>query len=194
YSNSTKFFNRLDWNIDDKSQLSVRNNYIRSEALNMERDQFDFRFGSIAYKQNNNQNSTVAELKTRFRNNFSNSAVVGYTTIHDYRTPTSDPSFPQVQIVGTSPGSTIFFGTDREASIFNMKQNTLEVTDNVEVNLGKHSLTAGTHNELYDITYGFVNSWNGRVDYPSVDAFLANNPSRVRGSYNYVNNTRNYIL
>ncbi|SDD78019.1 Carboxypeptidase regulatory-like domain-containing protein [Mucilaginibacter pineti] len=193
-SNSIKFFNRLDWNIDDKSQLAIRNNYIRSDAINMERDQFDFRFGSIAYRQNNNQNSTVAELKTRFRNNFSNSAVVGYTTIHDYRTPTSDPSFPQVQIVGNTPGSTIFFGTDREASIFNMKQNTIEITDNLVWNLGKHTLTVGTHNELYKINYGFVNAWNGRVTYQSIGDFLNNNPERVQGSYNYTDNSRNYIL
>jgi len=102
--------------------------------------------------------------------------------------------FPQVQIVGRTPGATIFMGTDREASIFNMKQRTIEITDNVSINLGKHLLTAGTHNELYAITYGFVNSWNGRIDYPGIDAFLRNDPSRVRGSYNYVNNTRDYIL
>ncbi len=194
YSNSTKFFNRLDWNIDDKSQFTIRNNYILSDALNMERDQFDFRFGSIAYKQNNNQNSTVAELKTRFSNNFSNSAVVGYTNIHDYRTPTSDPSFPQVQIVGNTPGSTIFFGTDREASIFNMKQSTFELTDNLVWNLGKHTLTVGTHNEFYKINYGFVNAWNGRVTYQSIDDFLNSDPERVQGSYNYTNNSRSYIL
>ena len=194
YSNSNKIFNRLDWNISSAHQLAIRNNTVTSESINMERDQQDFRFGSIAYKQTNNQTSTVLELKSRFTNQFSNSFTAGYSAIHDYRDPLSDPAFPQVQIVGRSPGSTIFFGTDREGSIFNMKQNTLEITDNAEVNLGKHSLTMGTHNEFYDITYGFVNGWNGRVDYPSIEDFLANNPNRVRGSYNYVNNTRDYIL
>lgn len=193
-SNSIKFFNRLDWNISDKHQLAIRNNLIRSDAINMERDQLDFRFGSIAYKQNNNQNSTVAELKSRFNNNFSNSAVIGYSYIHDYRTPTSDPSFPQVQIVGRTPGTTIFFGTDREASIFNMKQSTIEITDNLVWNLGKHTLTVGTHNELYKINYGFVNAWNGRVTYQSINDFLNNNPQRVQGSYNYLNNDRDDIL
>ncbi|MGF6924666.1 hypothetical protein QFZ48_000166 [Chitinophaga sp. W2I13] len=100
YANSEKYFNRLDWNINDRNQLAIRNNTIRSKAINLERDQFDFRFGSIAYEQFNNQTSTVAELKTRFNNNFSNNAIVGFTSIHDYRTPLSDASFPQVQIVG----------------------------------------------------------------------------------------------
>lgn len=194
YSNSNKLFNRLDWNINDRHQLSIRNNTIHSEATNLERDQTDFRFGSIAYQQVNDQVSTVAELKSRFSNSQSNSLIVGYTYVHDYRNPSSDPAFPQVQIVGETPGATIFFGTDREASIFNMKQKTLELTDNFTWNLGKHKLLMGTHNELYSISYGFVNSWNGRVDYASISDFFNNFPSRVRGSYNYSNNDRSYIL
>lgn len=194
YSNSNKIFNRIDWNIANNHQLVLRNNTITSEAVNMERDQQDFRFSSIAYKQTNNQSSTVLELKSRFTNRFSNSFIAGYSAIHDWRDPLSDPAFPQVQIVGRTPGTTIFLGTDREASVFDMKQKSLEITDNVTINLGKHTLSVGTHNELYNITYGFVNSWNGRIDYPSIEDFLNNNPNRVRGSYNYVNNTRNYIM
>jgi hypothetical protein len=194
YSRSNKFFNRLDWNIDSHSQLTLRNNTISSQAINLERDQEDFKFGSIAYQQVNTQSSTVAELKSRFAGRWFNDAIVGYTSIHDYRNPSSDPSFPQVEIVGRTPGTTIFFGTDREAAIFNMRQKTFELTDNLSWNLGRHHLLLGTHNELYSINYGFVNSWNGRVSYPSIDAFLQNNPNRVRGNYNYVNNDRNYIL
>lgn len=194
YSKSTKFFNRLDWNIDEHSQLTIRNNTISSEAINLERDQLDFRFGGIAYQQVNNQSSTVAELKSRFARRWFNDVIVGYTSIHDYRNPTSDPAFPQVEILGRAPGSTIFLGTDREASIFNMRQKTLELTDNISLNLGKHHLLLGTHNELYNINYGFVNSWNGRISYPSIDSFLSNSPTRVRGSYNYTNNDRDYIL
>ena len=194
YSNSNKFFNRLDWNLDKHSQLVVRNNTISSEALNLERDQEDFRFGSIAYQVVNTQSSTVAELKTRFAGQWFNDAIAGYTSMHDQRNPTSDPAFPQVEIVGRTPGTTIFLGTDREASIFNMRQKTMELTDNLSWNLGKHHLLLGTHNELYNIDYGFVNSWNGRVSYPSIDDFLAGDPTRVRGSYNYIDNTRPYIL
>ena len=191
-SKSNKFFNRLDWNINDRNQLTVRNNTITSTATNLERDQSNFRFGSIDFKQNNNQVSTVAELKSHINNNVSNSLIAGYSTIHDYRNPLSNPALPQIQIA--SNGGTIFLGTDREASIFNMKQNTLEFTDNLTILKGNHTFTVGTHNELYNITYGFVNSWNGRVDYPSVDAFLNNQPSRVRANYNYANNNRDFII
>ncbi|TDX00762.1 TonB-dependent receptor [Dinghuibacter silviterrae] len=193
YANSDKYFNRLDWNIDSHNQLALRNNTILSKAINLERDQQDFRFGDIAYQQVNNQSSTVLELKTQFNSRWSNSLVAGYTTVHDYRNP-SDSIHPQVQILGNTPGTTIYFGTDREAAIFNMKQNSVEVTDNVTLNLGANKLTLGTHNELYHILYNFVNSWNGRVDYNSISDYLNSNPYRVRGSYNYINDSRAYIL
>lgn len=192
YSRSNKFFNRLDWNINDKNQLSIRNNTITSQATNLERDQQNFRFGSIDYKQINNQNSTVAELKSRLGGGLSNSLIVGYSNIHDYREPTSNPAIPQIEIA--SNGGTIFLGTDREASLFDMKQKTFEFTDNVTLVKNNHTFTFGTHNEFYNITYGFVNSWNGRVNYNSVADFLGNLPSRVRTNYNYTNNTRDYIM
>lgn len=193
HANSDKYFNRLDWNINDHNQLSIRNNTISSQAINLERDQQDFRFGDIAYEQVNNQSSTVAELKSQFNSRWSNSLIVGYTSIHDYRNP-SDSIHPQVQILGNTPGTTIYFGTDREAAIFNMKQNSVELTDNLTLNLGKNKITLGTHNELYHILYNFVNSWNGRVDYNSISDYLASNPYRVRGAYNYTNDSRDYIL
>lgn len=192
YSNSTKFFNRLDWVISNKHRLSLRNNTIRSEATNLERDQQNFRFGDIDFRQVNNQSSTVLELKSNFNSSLSNSLVLGYSNIHDYREPASNPALPQVEI--SSNGGTIFLGTDREASIFNMKQKTYEFTDNVTLVKGNNTFTFGTHNEFYDITYGFVNSWNGRVAYSSVNDFLNNKPNRVRTNFNYTDNTRDYIM
>lgn len=193
-SESFKFFNRLDWNINAKHQLAIRNNTILSKATLMDRDQQDFRFSSMAFEQENNQTSTVLELKSRFNNKISNSFVAGYSVVNDTRTPTSDPALPQVQIMGRTPGTTIYLGTDREASIFDMKQRTIEITDNLTYHLGNHTLLMGTHNELYHIDYGFVNSWNGRVDYLSIEDYKNNIPYRVRGSYNFNNNSREYIL
>ncbi|WP_256009829.1 TonB-dependent receptor [Desertivirga xinjiangensis] len=194
WSKSQKFFNRLDWNISDKHQLAVRNNTIFSKATHMDRDQQDFRFSSMAFQQENNQTSTVAELKSRFGNQLSGNLLIGFTRVSDSRDPLSDPTLPQVQIMGRTPGTTIYLGTDREASIFNMKQQTWEFTANLNWTKGRHKFLVGTHNELYAIQYGFVNAWNGRVDYQSIEDFITNNPNRVRGSYNYTNNTRDYLL
>ena len=202
YSNSNKFFNRLDWNINDKNQLTLRNNTIISTATNLERDGANFRFGSIDYTSHNNSTSFVGELKSKLGSNLNNSLLLGYSNVHDYRDPTSDPSLPQIEITGRTSGTTIFLGTDREAAIFDMHQKTMEFTDNVTLTAGKNTWTFGTHNEFYDITYNFVNAWNGRIGFGSIDKFTgiynsnpltvtAFAPSRVRANYYYTDYTAN---
>ena len=103
YSRSNKYFNRLDWNINDNNQLTLRNNTISSTATNLERDQQNFRFGGIDYVSHNNSSSTVAELKSKISNSLNNSLVVGYSNVHDYRDPTSNPALPQIEITGRTP-------------------------------------------------------------------------------------------
>ena len=193
YSNSKKFFNKIDWKINNKHSLSIRNNSVFGEASNLERDSKNFRFSSIDFVQKNTSISTVLELKSRFNSKWSNSFIVGYSSIKDYREPTSgNILFPQVEI-GYN-GGTILLGNDREATVFNMKQNTTEITDNLNYKIGNHTLLFGTHNEFYDINYGFVNALNGRVSYKTLADFYASMPSRVRGTYPLDGSTRDQIF
>ena len=202
FSNSTKFFNRLDWNINENNSLTLRNNTITSTATNLERDGANFRFSGIDYTSHNNSTSFVAELKTKFSNNVHNNLLLGYSNVHDYRDPNSDPSLPQIEITGRTPGTTIFMGTDREAAIFDMHQKVMEFTDNVTITKGINTITLGTHNEFYDITYNFVNAWNGRIAFGNIDKFtgIYNSnpatitpflPSRIRTNYYYTDYSAN---
>jgi hypothetical protein len=200
HANSSKIFGRLDFNLDEKTSIALRHNFISSEATNLERSGSLFKFGSQDYTQHNVQNSTVLEVKSNFSNKFSNNLILGYTNIHDYRDLIGGQAnlYPAVQInnVGPSIGgglgsatyytgsNQILLGSDREASIFNTRQKTFELTDNFTYYVGSHALTLGTHNEFYHIDYGFINSWNGRIEYGSVSDFLADKPSRIRGTYN----------
>lgn len=204
YSESKKFFNKFDWKINKKHSLSLRNNVVFAEASNLERDGANFRFSSMDYVQKNRAISTVLEFKSHLNSRWSNSFILGYSGIKDYREPTSgNYMFPQVEI-GYN-GGTIFLGNDREATVFNMKQNTTEITDNLTYKVGNHTLLFGTHNELYDINYGFVNALNGRVSYKSLADFdpqdfnIANptapsTPIRVRGTYAFDGSTRDDIF
>ncbi len=193
HSESKKFFNKIDWKINKKHSVSLRNNTVFSQASNLERDGANFRFSSMDYIQHNRSISTVLELKSHFNSRWSNSFMVGYSSIKDYRDPTSaNNMFPQVEIA--SSGGTIFLGNEREATVFNMKQNTTEITDNLTYKKGNHTWLFGTHNELYDINYGFVNSLNGRVSYKSIADFYASTPARVRGTYAFDGSTRDEIF
>ncbi|GHN02307.1 cell envelope biogenesis protein OmpA [Cytophagales bacterium WSM2-2] len=192
YSKSVKFFNRIDWIINAKHSLVIRNNTIISEASNLERSTQEFQFGNYDFIQKNTNTSTVAELKSRFGNSSSNSLIIGYTDIKDSRNPNGN-IFPQIQINNVN-GGRVLLGTNREAGVFNMRQRTFEFTDNFKYFTGNHTITLGTHNEFYKIDYNFINSWNGRYEYGSLAAFIDNQPARLRALYNTVDNSRGALL
>ena len=191
-TNSDKVFARLDYIINDKNRLMIRNNYNTSDCGNLDNANNIFKFSSMDYIQHNNFNTTVAELRSTISNNLSNSLVGGYTNIHDFRDPVGT-IFPQIQISNVN-GGTVYLGTDREAAVFNMKQQTTELTDNLTWFLNKNAITFGTHNEMYDINYGFVNSWNGRYDFSSLNSFYAMQPSRMRAFFNLSDDSRDNNL
>jgi hypothetical protein len=178
FTNSDKLFARLDFNLNPKNTLTLRAIYTKGLGNNLERTSTNFQFGSTDFTQHTDNLNLTAELKSKLSNNVNNQLNLSYINVHEYR------EFP-----GTlSPfmdigGGAVWAGTWREASIYNMKQKTFEISDNLTVTSGINKFTFGTHNEFYNLTYGFVNSWNGRWEYSNVNNFLADKPSRIRGAY-----------
>jgi Carboxypeptidase regulatory-like domain len=171
FTNSDKLFARFDFNLGTKSTLTLRTIYTNGWGNNLERSSTNFQFGSTDFTQYTKNLNLVAELKTKINNALSNQFSVNYIKVHEYRTfPGTLAPFMDID------NGRIWAGTWREASIYNMKQQTFEISDNLT--------WVGTHNEFYDLTYGFINSWNGRWEYSrGVNSFLNNNPSRVRGAF-----------
>lgn len=180
-TNSNKYFGRLDWNINNKSTLMLRSIYTHGYGQNLERSSTNFQFGNFDFTQHSKNLNMVAELKTKFSNSLSNQVILSYINVHDYR------NFPgQLAPMIDIDNGRVWAGTWREASVYNMKQRTIELTDNITLTKGIHKLTLGTHNEFYSITYGFLNSWNGRWEYANgLNSFLANQPSRIRGAFTF---------
>src|SRR5262249_19049011 len=113
---STKLFGRLDFNLSDAHKLNLRHNFIDAYAQAFERTPFLPKFGGQDFTQYNRTNSTVAELKSTFSEKMSNNMIASLQITDDHR---SFPGqlFPQLEITGPS-GSSVFVGTDREASVF----------------------------------------------------------------------------
>ena len=187
FTNSKKLFARIDWNISSKTNLTLRGIYTNGEGNNLERSSTNFQFSSTDFTQHTKNLNLVGELKTRFNNNVSNNLIVSYINVHDYRNfPGVTPS-PYVDINGQ-----VWLGTWREASIYNTRQKTFELTDNVTYSKGINKFTFGTHNEFYDINYGFIQSWNGRWQYTDIPHFLDSMPNRVRGTFTTDNSKNNF--
>lgn len=180
-TNSNKAFIRFDYYLNEKHQLIMRHNIVQASHENLSRSGTIMNFGSQGFTHNSLTNSTVAELKSRIGTRMFNNLIVGWSTIDDRRDPFGE-LFPHIEISYNSAG-TIFLGSYREASIFQMKQKSYELSDNLTLFADKHKFTFGTHNEFYDFDYHFVTPYTGRWAYRSIDDFYANTPSRVRGTY-----------
>lgn len=179
FTKSDKFFGRLDFKIDNNNSLTLRGIYTNGSGNNLERSSTNFQFGSTDFTQFTKNYNLTAELKTKLSNSVNNLFNLSYINVHEYRTFPGTIS-PYIDI----DNGRITLGTWREASVYNLKQKTIELSDNVTVTKGINKITIGTHNEFYDLTYGFINSYNGRVEYSrGLASFLADNPSRVRGAF-----------
>jgi hypothetical protein len=179
FTHSDKFFGRLDFKLNDKNTLTLRGIYTNGSGNNLERSSTNFQFGSTDFTQFTKNFNITGELKTKLNNNLNNLFNISYINVHEYRDFPGTLS-PYIDI----DNGRITLGTWREASIYNLKQQTFEISDNLTLSRGIHKFTFGTHNEFYDLTYGFINSWNGRWEYSrGLNSFLADNPSRIRGAF-----------
>ncbi len=187
---SNKLFFKLDYNLSQVHKISVRHNYVKAFANYGERSANVLNFESQGFTHHSTTNSTVLEARSNFNRNISNNLILGFTQTNDYR-ETNGKYFPHIEITYNT-ANTIFLGAYREAAVYGLNLKTFEFTDNVTYNRGKHTFTAGLHNEFYKINYRFLTSFNGRWAYRSVDDFYANKPSRIRGVYNLQNNDLEY--
>ena len=186
-SRNTKLFGRLDFNLSEANKLNIRHNFVDANAGNLTRGLLNINFGSQDFIQRSRTNSTVAELNSNLGNGISNNLITSLSFTRDRRDPVGT-ILPQIEINGPS-GSAIFLGTNREAAIFKINTNVVELTDNVTISRNRNTFTFGTHNEIYGIQYYFQNAWNGRWQYSSIANFNANKPSRIRGTYSVTDNS-----
>jgi outer membrane receptor protein involved in Fe transport len=170
---SNKIFGRIDWNINDKHRLVVRHNYIDAFDDNISRTNTFFRFGNNTYRFNNKQNITVMELRSRFTNAISNNLIVGLHRIRDFRS-TYGTLFPSIEIANGP--ATYQLGSERSSTANQLDQDIFEITDNVKIFKGKHSITLGTHNEFFKFRNLFINNGNGRWRFGSLNDFYGNFP------------------
>lgn len=187
---STKIFTRLDYNLSEKHKLTLRNNYVNGYSNNLERNESIFNFGNQGYRHNSIANSLTAEWNANFSNNSSNTLSLGYNHVIEDR-DFDGRVFPHIEIQDAS--NRIFAGTYREASVYNTKLNTLQLTNKYTLTKNKHTFTLGGLVQYNDIDYGFLSAWNGRWQYKSVDDFINNKPSRIRGVYRTSNNTFDFV-
>lgn len=162
-TDNNKFIVKLDWNINDNHSLSATYNQLNASRdkpahptafFNRGPNRNTLQYRNAGYSINNNIQSALIELKSRFGNKFSNNLQVGYTHFDDFRTPFSPPS-PTITIL--MDGSPYIIAGHEPFSIHNrLDQKVYQATDNFKIYLGDHTVTLGASFEKFE----FDNSFN----------------------------------
>lgn len=177
---SDNVFGRLDFNLAANHHLTVRHNYVNASDDNLTRASNQYFLGSALYQFISKTNSTVAQLNSSFNGGFYNELRLGYTTVRDHREVPN--KFPFV-IVDLSGGRQVSLGPENFSVANALDQDVLELTDDFTFSRGRHTITFGTHNELFDFSNLFARNIYGNYTFASLADLNAGTPRRYEYSY-----------
>lgn len=177
---------RIDWNINKDHKLALRYQHNNSYDDNSGLKSSTYTFGNSGYRMNNKTNAIVAELTSHLGQNLYNELRASASFIRDHR----DVAYqgPTVQIDNVAGGdqrskNTVNIGTECSSGANYLNQDIYTFEDNLSWYLGNHTLTFGTHNEIYRMKNLFIQAVNGSWYYDDLNRFLNDQPYKY--SYKY---------
>lgn len=179
-TDSDNLFVRFDFNLNPNHRLTVRHNFVDAENLITRNDNNTFNFPGDHQFFPSETNSTVVQLNSTFGNVY-NEFRIAFQTVKDRRTGVGGP-FPWVEVALLGGAFAEFeAGTERFSTANALDQEILEITDDVTFYRGNHTITFGTHNELFNFDNLFIRENFGAWRFRSLEDF-----ERGRAySYNY---------
>jgi outer membrane receptor protein involved in Fe transport len=184
---SDKLTIRLDYNLDDKNSITLKNNYVSGKSSSPGSSStrtISFENNGISFPSETN--STTLEWRTTNGSNLSNNLIIGYSTVSDDRDQLGDP-FPNVRIDDGNNGS-IFLGSESFSTANLLEQKIFTVTNNFEVQAGAHNFTFGANFEHYDMNNVFVRQNFGAYRFRSLadfNTYFDNDPSNDAAPRDY---------
>ena len=176
---------RLDWNISSRHNLSLRYNFLDAKKDEFVSSATLLRFNGEGYTSIADTHSVVAELNSRLSEKMFNEFRVGYTRVHDGRDAMSGEKYPYVEIKKMRDGdnTSVYIGTDPFAIMNDLVQNTVTLTDNFSYYAEKHTITIGTHNEIFNSSCLYMANALGAYTYNTLDDFLNDNARKYVRNY-----------
>ena len=177
---------RIDWNINQNHKLALRYQHNDSYDDNYGVGSKTYLFTNSGYRMNNKTNSIVAELTSHLGQNLYNEFRASASFIRDHRNVAYQGPTVQIKDVKGADGKTgitVNIGTEYSSGANYLDQDIYTFEDNLSWYLGNHTLTFGTHNEIYRMKNLFIQAVNGSWYYNSLGEFLADTPYQY--SYKY---------
>ena len=184
-------FGRLDWQINDRHTLTVRDNYLdfvqSNDRLTITPSLNETTSNAGPYKEKTN--SAVLALTSLFSSNLNNELRVQLA--NDRKPRPSNPSvlggiLPQVRINGivANPGDTrsnvttaVIFGADPVLHANNLEQDTYELIDNVRYTRDNHTFKVGTNLDKVHVFNDFFFNGLGSFTFNNLTDFANKTPA-----------------
>ena len=176
---------RLDWNINSRHNFTLRYNFLDAKKDEFVSSASLLRFNGEGYTSIADTHSLVAELNSRLSDKMFNEVRVGYTRVHDGRDAMSGGLYPYVEIQKMRDGenTSVYIGTDPFAIMNDLVQNTITITDNFSYYTNAHTITIGTHNEIFNSSCLYMANAKGAYTYSTLDDFLNDNARKYVRNY-----------
>jgi Carboxypeptidase regulatory-like domain len=169
-TNNDKFLGKVDVNLNSRNRLTLRHNYVK--GLN------DIGSPSLTtyltpdgfYRFNSKTNSSVVQLNSTFGNAV-NEFRISYLRGRDLRNgqPNEPKPFPRVSVRMT--GATMNIGRENFSTANELDQDVWEIHDDFTLVKGQHTITIGTHNEIFKFRNLFIRDNFGTYTFNTVDFF-----------------------
>lgn len=168
---SDKYFARVDFNLSDSHNLTLRHNYVDAADIVNRPGSFAFEWESEGYDFLTETNSTVAQLNSTVSNTKFNELRVALQTIEDRRSGVTAP-FPHIEIESLAGENNEFeAGTEAFSTRNALDQDVFELTNDFTWLKGDHTITIGTHNEFFGFENLFIQNAFGSYEFSDLDAF-----------------------
>ena len=163
----------LDWHINDYNRLSASYSFLDARAEEYANSLTSFTFNGSGYANYSTAHHLALSLESRITDHVHNTLRVGFSRVGDGRGPDVKGDLPSVIIrnAGTTGGVTVNIGNNRYAGVNALTQNVLTLTDDIIIERGSHSITAGMHHEFYNIHNRYLANSYGTYTYNSVADF-----------------------
>lgn len=175
---------RVDWNINDKNHLAVRYQHNNASADNYSAGTKTYYFTNSGYVFKNKTNSIVAELNSHINEALYNELRASATIVREHREVPYNAANVYINKIEVNGGTyAANIGTEYSSGANELDQDVYSFEDNLSWYLGRHTLTFGTHNEIYKIRNLFLQGAYGAWYYDNIDKFLNDEPYQYSYAY-----------
>ncbi|UOG74930.1 carboxypeptidase regulatory-like domain-containing protein [Hymenobacter tibetensis] len=181
------FFARLDWQINERNRLTLRNNYSDYDNPNSTDDNSAINLYEVYGNFKSRENSTLASLRTQFSPNLLNELKVQYQTVRRDYTPNDQlpaANIPRAIVTvrsrlpnGRQGSTSVQLGGQRFTPENNL-ENQIQLVNTTYLTKGRYNFTFGTDNTLTYLDTYISSEQNGRFVFNSVQEFDNLNPTR----------------